>query len=84
MGTAVNCVLGPDLLLMSCYLEGGVDEHPLSALTVAAVADIGHRVDLAAAEPYQLPPTLGDLSSDVVRRSVRMDGTKVPPGSVEA
>lgn len=48
--------------LMSCYIEADVGQHPLSALTVAAMADIGHHVDISAAEPYQLPASLGNAS----------------------
>ena len=43
---------------MTCYLEN-LTSHPLSALTVAAMADSGYHVDLAAAEPYTLPPQPG-------------------------
>ncbi len=46
--------------LMTCYLEANVGTHPLSALTVAALADVGHHVDMSAAEPYTLPPSLGN------------------------
>lgn len=40
--------------VMSCYLEAGMN-HPLSALTVAAMADLGYHVNLEAAEPWSLP-----------------------------
>jgi hypothetical protein len=33
----------------------GNKPNPLSALTIAAMADLGYHVDLSAAEPYELP-----------------------------
>jgi hypothetical protein len=41
--------------LMTCF-PGGDPPHPLSAMTVAAIADIGYNVDPAAADPFTLPP----------------------------
>ncbi len=40
--------------LMTCFV-GGSPPHELSGMTIAAMADIGYHVDLAAADPYTLP-----------------------------
>lgn len=48
--------------LMTCYLQANSPVHPISVLTVAAMADIGHHVNLSAAEPYAVPPEPGVLS----------------------
>ena len=40
--------------LMSTVLDA--PDAPLSAVTVASLADLGYEVDYAAAEPYALPP----------------------------
>ena len=44
--------------LMTGWLNSGV--NPLSALSIASLADLGYRVDLAPAEPYS-PPSLAAL-----------------------
>ncbi len=41
--------------VMTCTVEA-LTSHPLSSLTVAAMADIGYHVDPGAAEPWSLPP----------------------------
>ena len=48
--------------MMTCLIEANVERHPLSALTVASMADIGHHVDIEAAEPYTLPTSPGEAS----------------------
>ena len=44
--------------IMTCYVENRTS-HPLSALTVATMADIGYHVALESAEPWTLPPEPG-------------------------
>ncbi|MCO5316979.1 MAG: hypothetical protein M9942_00920 [Microthrixaceae bacterium] len=41
--------------LMTCFVWG-TSPLPMSAMTVAAMADIGYHVDLSAAGPFTLPP----------------------------
>lgn len=41
--------------LMTCFVAG-TSPLPISAMTLAALADAGHHVDLAAADPFVLPP----------------------------
>lgn len=47
--------------LMTCYIEN-LTAHPLSALTAAAMADLGYHVSLAAAEPWDLPAEPGYIT----------------------
>ncbi|MFN7148582.1 MAG: leishmanolysin-related zinc metalloendopeptidase [Microthrixaceae bacterium] len=47
--------------VMSCAVEY-VPTHPLSAVTVAAMADIGYHVDLGASEPWSLPAEPGFMT----------------------
>jgi hypothetical protein len=44
--------------IMSCAVEY-VPSHPLSAVTTAAMADIGYHVDLDASEPWTVPSEPG-------------------------
>ncbi len=47
--------------LMTCYVEVA-PTHPLSAITVAALADIGFHVDITAADPWTVPTVPGLMS----------------------
>lgn len=44
--------------LMTCYIEF-VPTHPTSAITVAALADLGFHVDIGAADAWTVPPEPG-------------------------
>jgi len=50
-----------DRELMTGYLDSG--SNPLSALTIASLADIGYGVTLSAADPYGLPGLRADSDS---------------------
>ena len=45
--------------LMTGFAEGGGKAMPLSALTVAALDDLGYTVNYAKADPYTLPASVG-------------------------
>ena len=47
--------------VMTCNIEY-VPTHPLSAVTVAAMADIGYHVDIGASEPWTVPPEPGFMT----------------------
>lgn len=47
--------------LMTCYVEL-VPAHPMSAITVAALADMGYHVDLEHADPWTVPNSPGSMS----------------------
>ncbi len=44
--------------LMTGWIEGGGASNPLSAITIASLADMGYTVDMSAADPYVLPNPL--------------------------
>jgi hypothetical protein len=52
--------------------------NPMSAITVASLADLGYQVDLAAAEPYSLP----DLMALAERGALVAHAAPVDDGSV--
>jgi hypothetical protein len=58
--------------LMTGFLSGTT--QPLSRMTIASLADLGYKVDLSAADPYQLPTHLEiramgvGADADLVRR----------------
>ncbi|WP_419164402.1 leishmanolysin-related zinc metalloendopeptidase [Candidatus Palauibacter sp.] len=57
-------VLGPEL--MTSRLNRGA-EHPLSAVTIWSLADLGYTVDASLADEYALPGTGGE-AADVPKR----------------
>lgn len=50
--------------LMTGWVSPAGTKSPLSALTIASLEDLGYEVDMAAAEPYSLKPSL--LATDEV------------------
>lgn len=50
--------------LMTGYVSPAGTKNPLSALTIASLEDLGYEVDMAAAEPFSLKPTV--LATDEV------------------
>lgn len=66
---------GPEL--MSGFIaEPG---NPLSRLTAASLGDLGYQVDLAAAEPYALPPLTGPRAPSLRGHGGRLVVTRLRP-----
>jgi hypothetical protein len=66
---------GPEL--MSGFIaEPG---NPLSRLTAASLGDLGYRVDLAAAQPYALPPLTGPRAPSLRGHGGRLVVTRLRP-----
>ncbi|MFH1763166.1 MAG: leishmanolysin-related zinc metalloendopeptidase, partial [Gemmatimonadota bacterium] len=51
--------------LMTGWIEGGGAANPLSAITIASLADMGYTVDMSAADPYVLPNPLASAPGEV-------------------
>ena len=77
--------------LMTPYIS--VDGSVLSLITIESFADVGHAVNLDAAESYRLPGSAAaaearmkgpvvDLSGDIVRRPIRIVDYKGRPAGV--
>jgi hypothetical protein len=54
----------------------GAAGNPLSALTAAAMGDLGYQVDLAAAEPYTLPAPGGRVAQRGWETHARLRATE--------
>lgn len=63
--------------LMTGWIEGGGAANPLSAITIASLADMGYVVNTAAADPYVLFDPLGAPPQDPAR--VRIFIQELPP-----
>lgn len=63
--------------LMTGYIDAGA--NPLSAVTIAALSDMGYGVDLGAADPYGLPGLLA--GPPALGRQIDIDPV-VPKGAV--
>ncbi len=55
-----EAVFGNELMIGTIYLDSRTSQ-PLSKVTIAAMADLGYRVDLTKAESYSLPSTSQSL-----------------------
>jgi len=63
--------------LMTGWIEGGGVTNPLSAITIASLADMGYTVNMSAADPYVLFDPLG--APPHVPMGVRIYIQELPP-----
>ena len=79
-------VFGAELMTSSQLTERGSRE-PLSAVTVAALQDMGYAVDNAAAEPYTLPPAPRAAAGSLARSETAVvhlvDDVRAAPVMIE-
>ncbi|MEV0354939.1 leishmanolysin-related zinc metalloendopeptidase [Nocardia sp. NPDC050697] len=57
--------------LMTGFISAAGVANPISRVTVASLADMGYRVDFAAADPFTLPDLLAVLESGRPERAAR-------------